>query len=348
MGTPPLTTKLYVPPLGPNLAPRPRLIQRLDEGLRLGRKLTLVSAPAGFGKTTLLSEWIARSERPELKVRFAWVSLDRGDNDPICFWSYVVAALHTTPHLRQAGVRETVVATLKSPQPPPIDAIPTALLNEIATVPEPFCLVLDDYHAIKAQAIHSALAFLLDHQPPPMRLVIATRADPPLPIARLRGRGQVTELRVADLRFTPDEIAVFLNRVSGISLSADDVVALEARTEGWITGLQLAAISMQRRQDIPGFIDAFTGSHRHVLDYLTEEVLRRQPEYIQSFLLETAILEHLIGPLCNAVTGRGDSAATLAAPCYRSKDSPAHALRTRVSRSVEDGGILNRFEQCFG
>ena len=196
--------------------------------------------------------------------------------------------------------------SLQSPQPPPTESILTALLNEITAIPDHFVLVLDDYHVIDAKPVDEALTFLLEHLPPQMHLVIATREDPPLPLARLRARGQLTELRAADLRFTPAEAAEFLNQVMGLNLSAEDIAALESRTEGWIAGLQLAALSMQGRSDIASFIRAFTGSHRFVLDYLVEEVLQHQPEHIRSFLLQTAILDRLCAPLCNAVTERKD------------------------------------------
>jgi len=326
MTTPLLKTKLYIPPPRPNLVPRPRLIQQLDEGLRLGRQLTLVSAQAGFGKTTLLSDWAqALQARHSPPVPVAWLSLDEGDNDPLRFWAYVVAALQTV----QTGVGQSVLAFLQSPQPAPTDAILVTLINELAEVPGPFCLVLDDYHVIGSPAtqashpIHGALAFLVDHQPPQMHLAIATRADPPLPIPRLRGRGQVTELRVTDLRFLPDEAAAFLNRNAGIDLTTEDVAALERRTEGWVTGLQLAALALQPasagqeipssqgRQDVAGFVEAFTGSSRYVLDYLAEEVLQRQAEDVQSFLLETSVLSRLTGSLCDVLTNRQDSKAML-------------------------------------
>jgi LuxR family maltose regulon positive regulatory protein len=260
-------------------------------------KLTLISAPAGFGKTTLLSEWIAACERPA-----AWLSLDEGDNDPPCFLAYLVAALQTLAPKIGAGA----LAMLQSPQPPSTESILTTLLNEITTLSDKFILVLDDYHMIDSEPIDHALTFLLEHLPPQMHLVIATREDPSLPLPRYRARGQLTELRAADLRFTPTEAAEFLNQVMGLNLSDGDVAALETRTEGWIAGLQLAALSMQGREDIAGFIQVFTGSHRFVLDYLVEEVLQRQPEQIRSFLLQTAILDRLCAPLCNAVTERED------------------------------------------
>src|SRR5574341_224020 len=285
MSTPILATKLYIPPTRPQLVPRPRLIERLSEGLRRTPGVTLISAPAGFGKTTLVSEWVAGCERP-----VAWLSLDEGDNDPARFLTYLVAALQTLPpKTGGANIGAGALAVLQAPQPPSIESILTTLLNEIATIPDNFILVLDDYHAIDSKPVDEALTYLLEHQPPRMHLVIATREDPPLPLARLRARGQLTELRLADLRFTPAEAAEFLNRVMGLNLSDGEVAALEARTEGWIAGLQLAALSMQGREDITSFIQAFTGSHRFVLDYLVEEVLQRRPERVRSFLLQTCI-----------------------------------------------------------
>ena len=292
MFTPILATKLYIPPTRPKVVLRPCLIEQLNGGLSAGHKLTLVSAPAGFGKTTLVSEWIAGCDRP-----VAWVSLDEGDNDPARFLSYLIAALQTI----KAGIGEGLLAALQSPQPPHAEAILAAMLNEITVIPEPFLLVLDDYHAIDSQAVDRSLAFLIEHQPPQMHLVIATREDPHLPLARLRVRGQLSELRAADLRFTPAEAAEFLNRVMGLSLSAAEIAALETRTEGWIAGLQLAAISMQGHSDTASFIQSFTGSHHFVLDYLMEEVLNQQPESIQTFLLHTSILGRLCGPLCEAL-----------------------------------------------
>jgi LuxR family maltose regulon positive regulatory protein len=266
------------------------LIERLNEGLH--QKLTLISAPAGFGKTTLVSEWIADGKQPA-----AWLSLDEGDSDPTRFLTYLVAALRSVA----ANIGEGISAVLQSPQSQPTESILTALLNEIAAVPETFTIVLDDYHIIDAKPVEDALGFLLEHLPPCMHLVIATREDPRLPLARLRARGQMAELRAADLRFTPAETTEFLNRKMGLGLAAEDIAALETRTEGWIAGLQLAAISMRGHDDASGFIRSFTGSHGFVLDYLVEEVLERQPESIQAFLLRTSILERLCGPLCDAV-----------------------------------------------
>jgi LuxR family maltose regulon positive regulatory protein len=302
MSTPVLATKLYAPLSQPGVVPRPRLTEWLNEGLH--RKLTLISAPAGSGKTTLVGEWVAGVERPA-----AWLSLDEGDNDPTRFLTYLVAALQTVA----PDIGESVLGVLGSPQPPPTESLLTALLNETTTVPDDFVLVLDDYHVVDARAIDDALVFLLEHLPPRMHLVIATREDPHLPLARLRARGQLTELRASDLRFTLSEAAEFLNSVMGLGLSAEDIAALESRTEGWIAGLQLAALSMRGREDVAGFIRAFTGSHRFVLDYLVEEVLQRQPERVRSFLLQTSILDRLSGPLCDTLTGGKDGRGMLEA-----------------------------------
>jgi LuxR family maltose regulon positive regulatory protein len=290
MSTPVLATKLYKPPPRPRLVHRSHLIERLNEGLH--RKLTLVAAPAGFGKTTLLGEWAAGCGRP-----VAWLSLDEGDNDPARFLAYLVTALRTIV----PGIEEGTLLALQSPQPPPTETVLTALLNETATIPGDFVLVLDDYHVIEAKQVDDALAFLIEHLPPQMHLVISTREDPQVPLARLRARDDLTELRVTDLRFTPSEAAGFLNQVMGLNLSAEDIAALETRTEGWIAGLQLAAISLQRHKDPTAFIKSFTGSHHFVMDYLVEEVLQQQSESVQSFLLRTSILDRLCGPLCDAV-----------------------------------------------
>ena len=309
MSTPILATKLYVLTPRPTVVSRPRLIEKLNAGLSMGRKLTLISAPAGFGKSTLVGEWVAALTPSPLPlgespgVRVAWLSLDAGDSDPTRFLAYLVAALQTL----FAGVGAGTLAALESPQPPAVEPLLTALLNEIAALRQEFILVLDDYHLVDATVVDQALTFLLEHQPPQMRLLIATREDPPLPLARLRARGQMTELRAADLRFTPAEAAEFLNRVMGLNLSTEDIAALETRTEGWIAGLQLAALSMQGQRDTAGFIRSFTGSHHFVLDYLVEEVLARQTADVQTFLLRTSILDRLCAPLCDAVMGISES-----------------------------------------
>ncbi len=292
MSAPILATKLYIPPPRPKLIPRLHLINQLNDGL--SRKLTLISAPAGFGKTTLVSEWVASYERP-----VAWLSLDEGDNDLPRFLTYLIAALQTISANIGVGILKAIHAS--QPQPPSAVSILTALLNEITTLQEHFIVVLDDYHVIDAKPVDDALTFLLEHQPPQMHLIIVTREDPQLPLARLRVRNQLTELRAADLRFKLSEAANFLNQMMGLSLSTDDIAALEARTEGWIAGLQLAAISMQGHQDATSFIKSFTGTHHFVLDYLLEEVLQQQSEGVQTFLLRTSILDRLCGPLCDAV-----------------------------------------------
>jgi LuxR family maltose regulon positive regulatory protein len=291
-----LRTKLYVPRAHPDRVPRDRLVRRLDEGQAC--RLTLLSAPAGFGKTTLLADWLERRG-----LQPAWVSLDAGDNEPARFWAYVVAALGTV----HPGLGQAAAGLLQAPQPPPIEAVLTDLANDMAARLESpaagLLLVLDDYHTIHAPAIHQALEFLLLHLPPQARVILSTREDPPLPLALLRARRELLELRAPDLRFTPQEAAAFLNTCMGLDLSASDLAALEARTEGWAAGLQLAALSMQGVQDVAGFIRTFAGSHRYVLDYLAQEVLERQSAPVRDFLLQTAVLERLSGPLCDAVTG---------------------------------------------
>jgi LuxR family maltose regulon positive regulatory protein len=297
-----LETKLYIPGRHPGLLSRPRLVERLNQGAQ--RKLTLVSAPAGSGKSTLVAEWVAASRRAA-----AWISLDPGDNNPALFWTYVVTALRTA----RPDVGESALSWLSSARPPATEWILTSLINEITANDQHVALILDDYHVIDAEPIHRAVAFLLEHLPPRMHLVIATRSDPPLPLARLRGRRELTELRASDLRFTPEEAAAFLNEAMGLGLSAADVAVLEARTEGWIVSLQLAALSMQGREDLPGFIRAFSGDHQYIVDYLVDEVLHRQPDRVRSFLLQTAVLDRLSAPLCDALTGREDGRGMLQA-----------------------------------
>lgn len=304
MSIPILATKLYIPPPRPKAVFRPRLIERLNEGLHHHRKLTLIAAPAGFGKTTLVSEWVAGCGR-----QVAWLSLDAADSEPNRFLTYLVVALQSIAPNIGAGI----LGMLQAPPPPPFETVLTALLNEITAIPDSFVLVLDDYHQISAPSVDEALSFLLDHLPPQLHLVIATREDPPIPLARLRVRDQLTELRAADLRFTPDEAAGFLKEVMGLNLSDQDVIALEERTEGWIAGLQLAALSMQGHKDIAAFIRAFAGDNRYIVDYLVEEVLQRQPTPVRHFLLQTAILDRLNGSLCEAVTGQPESPARLEA-----------------------------------
>lgn len=290
MSTPILTTKLYMPSPRHKAVQRRRLIDQLSAGIH--RKLTLVSAPAGFGKTTLVSEWASGSPYP-----IAWLSLDKRDNDPAHFMMYLVAALKTIV----TSIGDGVIGALQSPQPPSIESILTLLLNEITQLSKDVVLVLDDYHLIDAQAIDNAIAFLIEHLPTQFHLVIATRENPALQLARYRAQNQLTELRAVDLRFTISEAGEFLNRVMGLNLSTDHITALENRTEGWVAGLQMAALSIQGRADTSHFIQAFTGSHHFVLDYLVEEVLQQLPENLQNFLLQTAILDRLNGSLCEAV-----------------------------------------------
>ncbi|MBO0833833.1 MAG: helix-turn-helix transcriptional regulator, partial [Actinobacteria bacterium] len=299
-----LTTKLHVPRPPPSLVPRPRLVAALCEGL--ARALILVSAPAGFGKTALLAHWIRREGKPA-----AWLSLDAGDNDPARFWRHAAAAMDRV----RPGLAERLGLLLGPPAPRSFEGLVTVLINELADRPseDEVTLVLDDYHVIEAQPVHASLRFLLEHQPPGLHLVLATRSDPPLPLARLRARGQLAELRAADLRFTDGEAAALLSLATGADLPGTSVAALTARTEGWAAGLQLAALSLRGHQDAAGFVAAFSGSHRYVLDYLAEEVLERQPEHMRAFLLETSVLERLSGELCDAVTGRTGSQIMLEA-----------------------------------
>ncbi|PSL41847.1 LuxR family maltose regulon positive regulatory protein [Planomicrobium soli] len=293
MNIPIIKTKLYIPVPRPNSVQRPRLIEQLNAGL--DRKLTLLAASAGFGKTALASEWVAGCGRP-----VAWLSLDEGDSDLLRFLAYFIAALQTM----EEGFGAEVSESLKTQKLPPIESTLTALLNEISNIPYSFMLVLDDYHVIESKEIDSAMSFLLEYLPPQMHLVIAARENPQLPLARLRARGHLTELRAADLRFTHSETALFLEGMMGLGLNADEISALESRTEGWVTGLQLAALSIQGRTDIPAFIQEFAGDNRYIVDYLVEEVLQLQPDHVRSFLLQTSILERLNGPLCDAVTGQ--------------------------------------------
>jgi len=299
MSSPVLVTKLFIPAIRPELVSRPRLIERLNGCTDC--KLTLVSAPAGFGKTTLVAEWL-RATSNDSKSHFAWLSLDEGDNNLSRFLTYFIAALNQIDDLEKLG--EGSLSMLHAPQPSPIEAVLTPLINEIAAIPGRIIFVLDDYHLIDSQPVHDALTFLLENLPQQVHLVITTREDPPIQISRLRARGQLTEIRAVDLRFTSTETAQFLNQVMGLKLTAEDIAALESRTEGWITGLQMAAISMQGSKDVDGFIKSFTGSHRYVLDYLIEEVLNQQTDDIQTFLLQTSMLDRLTGSLCNVRTGQ--------------------------------------------
>jgi LuxR family maltose regulon positive regulatory protein len=300
-----LQTKLYIPRPRRGQVGRPRLLKRVSRGAE--SKLTLVSAPAGFGKTTLLAEWLDGTAGDGRST--AWLSLDPNDSRADTFWSYVIAALQTVA----PGVGADSLSLLRQPQPSPIELVLAPLVNELSASSLRIILVLDDYHVIDAHDIQEGMSFLLEHLPPRLHLVITTRADPALPLARLRARGELVEIRAADLRFTPEEAAAYLNEVMGLDLGASEVVALEARTEGWIAALQLAALSIQGRDDVAGFIAGFAGDDRYIVDYLVEEVLHRQPEEVRSFLLDTSILDRLTGPVCDAVTGQAGGKAMLEA-----------------------------------
>jgi LuxR family transcriptional regulator, maltose regulon positive regulatory protein len=295
-----LATKLHIPRPRPGFVVRPRLTQRLADGI--ARELVLVCTPAGFGKTTLLADWARGGQRP-----VAWLSLDEDDNDPVRFWRHAAAALDGV----LPGVGGGVAGLLQGLRSASFQAVAAMLVNELAAGPDEVVLVLDDYHLIQTQSVHESLGFLLEHLPASLRLVVASRADPPLPLARLRARGQLAELRERDLRFTPEEAAELLRTAVGSELPEAAVAALGDRTEGWVAGLQLAALSLRGRGDITEFVEGFSGSHRYVLDYLAEEVLDRQPEPLRAFLLETSVLGRLSGALCDAVTGRSDSQALL-------------------------------------
>ncbi|HEX4715923.1 MAG TPA: hypothetical protein VH164_13445, partial [Ktedonobacteraceae bacterium] len=337
-GDPLLATKLHRPRPRSHLVSRSHLTLRLQQGME--RALTLVSAPAGFGKTTLLAQWLAEHETPA-----AWISLEAGDNEPMRFFSYLLAALHTL--FPQVG---TLARALLEASPTiPLERVLTLLINDLLkSPPGHFALVLDDYHLIENEAIHRGMGFLLEHLPPQMHLVLATRTDPPLPLARLRASGQLTEVRARDLRFDSGQAHAFLRTVMGFDLPGETFATLERRTEGWIAGLQLAALSLQSGSDLSAFLSTFTGSHRFVFDYLTEEVFSRQPAPVQSFLLATSILERFCDPLCNAVTGKPESQARLSAleqanlfvvaldderHWYRYHHLFAEALRTRLQQT---------------
>lgn len=295
-----LTTKLHAPRPRAGLVQRPRLAERLQKGG--SRRLTLVSAPAGSGKTTAVSQWVHAGA-----MRVAWLSLDEGDNDRSRFWNYLLGAFQ----VHESGFGEAAALLLRSPEPPSNESLLTALINEVAQLREPWTLVLEDYHVIDNEEIHRGVTYLLDHLPPGLHVTIITRADPALPLARLRGSDDLVELRAADLRFTEEEVVTYLNEAMGLGLSAGDVAALEQRTEGWAAGLQMAALSLRGREDAAALIDSLTGSHRNILDYLAEEVLNRQPEPVRSFLLDTSILGRLSGPLCDVVTAGTDGRETL-------------------------------------
>ncbi len=309
MSAPILITKLYIPPVSAYQVPRPRLVERLTA--ELTRKLVLVSAPAGFGKTNLLAEWAA-SHQPRMRV--AWLSLDEADNDVARFLTYLIAALqrvHEPIGKDVSGAFPDLKDSAARKESDWVEVILTILINQVCALGEPVVLVLDDYHLVQSSAVHDAIMFLVCHLPDNWRVVVSTRADPPLCLARLRGRGQLFELRQSDLCFTPAETAIFLIDVMGLPIDAQAVAALAARTEGWVAGLQMAAVSMQGRSDLQDFVEAFTGSQHQILDYLVEEVLQRQTEPVQTFLLQTSILDRMCAPLCDAVTAGHASQAML-------------------------------------
>ena len=374
-----LATKLYAPPPRPNLVARPRLLERLDLGLETS--LTLVSASAGFGKTSLLGLWIAglgspldvaesaatadastEQRRTERAKRVAWLSLDAGDSDPTRYLRYLVAALATiAPEAGQATRN-----MLRLPQPPSAESILTALINGLFALPADLVLVLDDYHTIETQMVHSAMAFLIENLPPQVHVILSTRADPPLPLSRWRSRGMMVEIHDDDLRFNPEESAAYLNNVMNLNLASEEITALNQRTEGWIVGLQMAALALQGkglRQDASAFVQAFSGSHHYILDYLVEEVLTQQPENVQTFLLQTSILPRLTGPLCDAVIGRSEGQATLEAldkanlflvpldderRWYRYHHLFAEVLRARLRRAAGAQGMAPLHTRAAG
>ncbi len=300
-----LSTKLHIPPLRADVLPRARLIQRIANGLHEGCTLTLISAPAGFGKTTLIGAWLQQSQR-----RAAWLSLDQSDNDPIRFWRYLVAALQTI----EASWGATALAMLSAPQPPPLESVVTALINDLAAsaAAATTVLVVDDYHVVTDLNIHTSLDFFLDHLPPQIHVAIATREDPPLSLPRRRARQKLTEVRAADLRFTLGEATALLNSIMQLELEGADIATLEQRTEGWAVGLQMAALSLRGRSDQHDFVTAFAGDDRYIADYLLEEVIQRQPLAVQDFLLKTSFLPRLNAALCDVVLERRDSRAVLA------------------------------------
>src|SRR6266576_567959 len=299
-----LGTKLALPRPRPSLVLREPLLARLDEALEY--KLTLLSAPAGFGKTTLVSEWIAtRGERQD-PLPVAWLSLDAGDNDPVRFWRYVIAACQAF----QTGIGKSALALLHTPRRPSLETVLTTFINELAQLAHRCVFVLEDYHVITSPQIHETMAYLVDHLPATVHLLILTRSDPPLPLARLRAHGDLYELHAADLRFSLAETEIFLRQALPFTLSAEAFTRLEARPDGWVTGLRLLALALQGREDtrdLEHMLGTFTGSHRHILEYLVADVLSSQPEPLQEFLLQTAFLNRLTGSLCEAVTGRNDS-----------------------------------------
>lgn len=324
-----LQTKLYAPSPSQRLVVRERLIQRLNEGLELGSKLTLVAAPVGYGKTTLVGNWLSTLNTP-----IAWLSLDAEDNDLSRFWTYVIAALQTV----QPKLGYQIITHLQNTQTPHIENLLTDLINQATTLTHKIILILDDFHLVETTDIHKGLNFLIEHLPPQLHLVFITREDPPIPLAQMRVKGQICELRTKDLRFTRDESTQFLNQFMQLDLLLDEIIVLDRRTEGWIAGLQMAALSMQNLTDRSGFIDAFAGDDRYVMDYLIEEVIARQPKHIQEFLLQTSILKRLTASLCDAVTGKDDG-----------RDNLYYLEQTNLFLiSLDNRRLWYRYHQLFG
>jgi ATP/maltotriose-dependent transcriptional regulator MalT len=325
-----LVTKLQVPRLPPVFVARSRLVDQLNAGL--GRTLTLVCAPAGFGKTSVLADWCQHRA-----LRVGWLTLDAADNDPVRFWRHVVAAFDRV----RPAVAVHVAPLLDAPGIASFEGLVTTVVNEIAAEPDAMSLVLDDYHVIETELVHESLSFLIGHAPPGLHVVLASRADPPFPLARLRAQGQLTELRASDLRFTAEEAAGLLREAIGTDLSLPDaaVSALTTRTEGWAVGLQLAALSLRNQSDVTGFVETFSGSHRYVLDYLTDEVLEGQPDEVRAFLLDTSVLNRLSGKLCDAVTGRSDGQQKAISPALRRlAPCPVAAGAARPSTEIASCG----------
>lgn len=350
MAFPLLATKLFIPPPAESLVLRPRLLQKLEDSLKPICRLTLVSAPAGFGKTTLVSNWITSvksSNHPSTPL-ISWLSLDDGDNDPIIFWSYVVSALQA----QKKNIGKQSLTLLRSPQPPNLETILSLLVNDLVKTPDEFVLTLDDFHLIRTPSIQQSLSFLIDHSPPQFHVFILSRTDPPIPLALLRGRRQLLEVRQSDLRFTNEETAIYLNDRMKLALPGIDVDTLNSKTEGWAAGIQMAGISLRGRENPSQFIQTFSGSNRYILEYLTDEILDRQPADVQNFLLSTSILEKLSAPLCEAViAGKINAPAILEqlekanlflvpldqeGRWYRYHHLFADILRFRLSRSFPD------------
>ncbi|CAG0935245.1 HTH-type transcriptional regulator MalT [Thermoflexales bacterium] len=369
MSIPLLSTKLFIPPPRPGLVARLRLLDKLNAGLRAGQRLILIAAPAGFGKTTLLSAWIDQITACASPPRAAWLQLDPGDDDRVRFMRYLIAALQTIDARWGQTAQAMLQAPLSADGDQALAAALAALINDLAAQPQQSVVVLDDYHLIQSRPVHDALTFLLDHVPPIIQFVVAGRADPPLPLARLRATGQLTEIRAVDLRFTPDESAIFLNETMQLDLTRDQIAALDQQAEGWIAGLHLAALALQGtlsrqgRRDFNAFLESFSGRNRYVLDYLIEEVLSRQADDVQDFLLRTSILDRLTGSVCEALTDRPHGETRLAAleqanlfiepldqdrTWYRYHPLFAEFLRSRLQQRLSVSTVLELHRRASG